>query len=55
VVGILPFLPVSGAVKMYAQPAVVYSFLVAFLVYAGMAKAGFEPKPVELPVEPAAA
>lgn len=47
-VGILPFLPVSDAVKTYAQPAVVYSFITGFLVYAILAKAGMEPKPAEI-------
>ena len=48
-VGILPFLPLPATVKMYAQPAVVYSFATGFLVYAVLAKAGFEPKPAALP------
>lgn len=46
VIGILPFLPVSDAVKSASQPAVVYSFIAGFLVYALLAKAGLEPKPV---------
>jgi len=49
VVGILPFLPVSQAVKDYSQPAVLYSFIVGFVVYALLAKAGLEPKAVEMP------
>jgi cytosine permease len=56
-VGIIPFLPVSDAVKEYSQPAVLYSFVVGFLVYAILAKAGAEPETVEvrepLPVGPA--
>lgn len=43
-VGILPFLPVSPEIKTYAQPAVVYSFITGFVVYAILAKAGLEPK-----------
>lgn len=54
-VGILPFLPVSDTVKMYAQPAVLYSFIVAFIVYAVLAKAGLEPKPVNMPQKATAA
>jgi cytosine permease len=42
-VGIVPFLPVSETVKIYAQPAVVYSFITGFVVYALMAKGGFLP------------
>jgi len=54
-VGIVPFLPVSETVRTYAQPAVVYSFLAGFVVYAVLAKAGLEPKPVEVPAQRAAA
>jgi len=44
-VGILPFvLPTAQAVN--AQPAVLYSFLAGFLVYAVLAKMGLEPKVV---------
>ncbi len=49
IVGILPFLPVSQSVQDAAQPAVVYSFIVGFLVYALLAKAGLQPKVVEMP------
>jgi cytosine permease len=42
-VGILPFLPVSESVKTASQPAVVYSFITGFLVYALLAKLGLEP------------
>lgn len=45
-VGILPFLPVSDAVKSAAQPAVVYSFVTGFLVYVLLAKMGMQPAPV---------
>lgn len=45
-VGIIPFLPVSADLKRLAQPAVVYSFLVGFLVYLALAKAGLQPAPV---------
>ncbi|MGI8988614.1 MAG: cytosine permease [Bryobacteraceae bacterium] len=48
-VGILPFLPVPDAIKMYAQPAVVYSFIAGFLVYVVLAKAGLEPVAVPMP------
>lgn len=45
-VGILPFLPVPEETKLYMQPAAVYSFIVGFVVYAILAKAGLQPKPV---------
>ncbi|HZT34136.1 MAG TPA: cytosine permease [Bryobacteraceae bacterium] len=45
VVGILPFLPIPAEMKPYVQPAVLYSFLTGFVVYAVLAKAGLEPKP----------
>jgi purine-cytosine permease-like protein len=54
-VGILPFLPVSPELKRYAEPAVVYSFITGFVVYAILAKAGLEPKPVPMPQKSAAA
>jgi len=47
-IGILPNLPVSPELKTYAQPAVLYSFLAGFAVYALLAKAGLEPRTVEL-------
>jgi cytosine permease len=46
VVGILPFLPLPEDVKAYAQPAVVYSFIVGFVVYSVLAKLGLEPETV---------
>lgn len=49
VVGILPFLPIAPAWKEQVQPAVVYSFLVGFLVYTALAKAGLEPPVVRIP------
>jgi cytosine permease len=49
VVGILPFLPLPAEVKTYVQPAVLYSFLTGFVVYALLAKAGLQPKAVEMP------
>lgn len=49
IVGIIPFLPVSAGLKESAQPLVLYSFIVGFVVYAALAKAGLEPKPVEMP------
>ena len=54
IVGILPNLPISADIKAYVQPAVLYSFVVGFVVYAALAKAGLEPKPVEMPVKAAA-
>ena len=48
-VGILPFLPVSAELKEWAQPAVVYSFITGFAVYALLAKAGLQPKTVPMP------
>ena len=54
VVGILPFLPVSDAVKSGAQPAVVYSFITGFVIYALLAKLGLEPAPVPEKVRTAA-
>jgi cytosine permease len=47
-VGILPFLPVSDALKSISQPAVVYSFITGFVVYAVLAKLGLEPKVVPI-------
>jgi cytosine permease len=47
-VGILPNLPVSPSLKTYAQPAVVYSFIASFVVYAILAKAGLEPRTIPL-------
>ena len=47
-IGILPNLPVSAEIKTYAQPAVIYSFIAGFVVYAILAKAGLEPKTVPL-------
>lgn len=46
VVGIIPFLPVSDSFKIAAQPAVVWSYVVGFVVYAVLAKAGLQPKTV---------
>ena len=47
VVGIVPFLPLAPEVKMYLQPAALYSYIVGFVVYIALAKAGLEPKAVE--------
>jgi cytosine permease len=47
-IGILPNLPVSAEWKTYAQPAVVYSFIAGFVVYALLAKAGLEPRTIPL-------
>jgi cytosine permease len=46
-VGILPFLDLPENIKAWSQPAVVYSFVVGFLMYIVLAKAGFEPDPLE--------
>ena len=54
VVGILPFLPLPADVKPYVEPAVLYSFVVGFLVYTVLAKAGLEPKVIAMPVAKAA-
>ncbi len=43
-VGILPILPVSPAIRSYSQPAPLYSFLVSFAIYAVLAKSGLEPR-----------
>lgn len=51
IVGILPFLPIPEEWKPYVQPAVVYSYLAAFLVYTAAAKAGLESKTVPLSAE----
>lgn len=48
VIGILPSLPVSPEVKTYAQPAVVYSFVAGFVVYAILAKMGLQPRTVPM-------
>jgi cytosine permease len=48
VVGILPFLPLPADMKRYVQPAALYSFIAGFVVYAALAKAGLEPKVVEM-------
>jgi cytosine permease len=47
-VGILPFLPVSEELKAMAQPAVVYSFITGFVVYAILAKLGLQPETVPM-------
>jgi cytosine permease len=48
IVGImpLPFFPISEGLKAELQPASVYSFIVGFLVYVILAKAGLQPKVV---------
>jgi cytosine permease len=48
-VGILPFLPVSAELKAAAQPAVLYSYLTGFIVYAALAKTGLQPAIVAMP------
>jgi len=47
-----PFMPLPDEVKRYAQPAVLYSFIVGFVAYWALAKAGLQPKVVSF--EPAA-
>jgi cytosine permease len=49
IIGILPFLPVSPQVKELSQPAVVYSFVAGFVVYALLAKLGLQPKTAVMP------
>lgn len=46
IVGILPVLQPNN---QYVQPAPLYSFIVGFFVYMILAKAGLEPKTVEMP------
>jgi cytosine permease len=50
IVGILPlsFMPAPDSLKLYAQPAVLYSFITGLIVYALVAKAGGEPETVEI-------
>jgi cytosine permease len=50
-VGILPFLPMPANIKPCVEPAVIYSYITGFVVYAILAKAGLEPKaaPMEQP------
>jgi cytosine permease len=50
IVGILPlpFMPVSDAIKAHAQPAVLYSYIVGFVVYAIVAKLGGQPETVQV-------
>lgn len=43
-----PFMPLSPEIKQYAQPAVVYSFIVGFIVYIVLAKLGLEPETVPM-------
>jgi hypothetical protein len=45
-VGIVPFLPGSHAWKDYLEPATVYSAITSFIVYAALARSGFESGPV---------
>jgi cytosine permease len=49
IVGILPVLPVSADMKQYVEPAPLYSFIAGFIVYYVLAKAGLQPKTVEMP------
>jgi cytosine permease len=55
IVGILPKLPIPAEMKTYIEPAPLYSFIVGFVVYAALAKAGLEPKPVDMPRKKVAA
>ena len=47
-IGILPNLPVSAELKTYAQPAVLYSFVAGFVIYAVLSKLGLEPRTIPL-------
>lgn len=47
-VGIAPFLPISEEVKLMIRPAVVYSYVTGFVVYAILAKMGMEPSVVPI-------
>ena len=49
IVGILPVLPTPEDMKQYTQPAPLYSFIAGFIVYLVLAKAGMEPRVVEMP------
>jgi cytosine permease len=54
IVGILPrLLPADTA--PYAEPAPLYAFIAGFVVYYALAKAGLQPKTVEMPVSAAKA
>jgi cytosine permease len=55
IVGILPKLPIPPDMKTYVEPAPLYSFIVGFVVYAALAKAGLEPKTVDMPQQKVAA
>jgi cytosine permease len=55
IVGILPKLPIPSDMKAYVEPAPLYSFIVGFVVYVALAKAGLEPKTVDMPQQKAAA
>jgi cytosine permease len=46
-IGVIPFLPLPESLKLYSQPATLYSFLAGFLAYLILAKAGLEPRTVE--------
>jgi purine-cytosine permease-like protein len=48
VIGINKFLPISADLKPYLQPAAVYSFIAGFILYLVLAKAGLQPKSVDL-------
>jgi cytosine permease len=50
-VGILPFLPIPASIMPYVQPAPLYSFIAGFLVYWIAAKAGLEPRTLEMPAQ----
>jgi cytosine permease len=48
---VLP-ITLSPEMKSYVQPAVVYSFIVGFVVYFAQAKAALQPKSVAMPKAP---
>jgi cytosine permease len=49
IVGILPVLPIPADMRQYVEPAPLYSFIVGFVVYMALAKAGLQPKTVPMP------
>ena len=46
-VGILPFMGLPPSVQPYTQPAALYGFIVGFVVYMVLAKAGLQPRSAE--------
>jgi len=54
IVGILPFL-LPADTAPYAEPAPLYAFIAGFVVYYALAKAGLQPKTVQMPAAAKAA